>query len=56
MDLAGDTGVLPSVQNAAQSVLRSGWAILLPTVSERASALSGLLPSGEGQHSVSHCH
>lgn len=54
VDLAGDTGVLPSVQNAAQSVLRSGWAILLPTVSERASALSGLLPSGEGQHSVSH--
>ncbi|XP_019851476.1 PREDICTED: E3 ubiquitin-protein ligase HERC2-like [Amphimedon queenslandica] len=46
IDLAGESGVIPSVQNAAQSVLRSGWAILLPTVSERASALSGLLPSG----------
>ena len=48
--LAVGSGVLASVQNAAQSVLRSGWTLLLPTVSERASALSGLLPSGEGKN------
>ena len=48
--LAVGSGILASVQNAAQSVLRSGWTLLLPTVSERASALSGLLPNGEGKN------
>ena len=46
--LSGSSGVLSSVQRAAQEVLRGGWTFLLPTVSERASALSELLPSGEG--------
>ena len=49
VSLAGNSGVLASVQLAAQAVLKSGWNILLPTVSERASALSELLPSGEGK-------
>ncbi len=44
--LAGGAGVYGAVQRAAQSVLRSGWNVLLCTVSERASALSELLPSG----------
>ena len=48
VEIARNSAVLESVQRAAQSVLRSGWVILLPTVSERASALSQLLPSGEG--------
>lgn len=49
MRLAGESGVYSGVQRVAQSVLRSGWNILLCTVSERASALSELLPSGEGE-------
>ncbi len=48
VELASKPNVLQTVQTAAQTVLRSGWMILLPTVSERASALSQLLPSGEG--------
>lgn len=48
MELARNSNVLETVQQAAQAVLRSGWMILLPTVSERASALSQLLPVGEG--------
>ena len=50
--LAGGSGVYCAVQRAAQSVLRSGWNMLLYTVSERASALSELLPSGEGVYNV----
>ena len=53
--LAGNSGVLSSVQYAAQSVLRCGWNILLSTVSERASALSELLPSGEGSYKIRIC-
>ena len=41
--------VVESVQTAAQDVLKTGWSLLLPTVSERASMLSNLLPSGEGE-------
>ena len=48
VELARSVNMLPSVQLAAQDVLRTGWGVLLPTVSERASALSQLLPSGEG--------
>lgn len=51
-DLARDSGVLLSVQAAAQSVLRCGWSILLPTVSERASALSRLLPDVKGKFTL----
>ena len=47
--LAKNPNVLASVQQAAQAVLKSGWMILLPTVSERASALSELLPTGDGE-------
>lgn len=50
VSLAGNCGVLASVQYAAQRVLESGWCYLLPTVSERASALSELLPSGDAIH------
>lgn len=49
VELARSMNVLPSVQQAAQAVLRTGWKILLPTVSERASALLHLLPSGDGK-------
>ncbi len=49
VDLARSSRVLECVQNAAQDVLRTGWSLLLPTVSERATMLSSLLPSGEGE-------
>uniref|UniRef100_A0A8I5NTH4 E3 ubiquitin-protein ligase HERC2 n=3 Tax=Papio anubis TaxID=9555 RepID=A0A8I5NTH4_PAPAN len=42
--LASSAGVLSTVQSAAQSVLQSGWSVLLPTAEERARALSALLP------------
>ncbi|XP_070923414.1 E3 ubiquitin-protein ligase HERC2-like isoform X1 [Macaca nemestrina] len=42
--LASSAGVLSTVQSAAQSVLQSGWSVLLPTAKERARALSALLP------------
>lgn len=48
VELARNSNVLPTVQYAAQRTLKSGWAILLPTVSERATALSQLLPIGQG--------
>lgn len=48
VQLACNEGVLESVQRAAQSVLQDGWVILMPTVTERAEALSSLLPSSEG--------
>ncbi|XP_043927990.1 E3 ubiquitin-protein ligase HERC2 [Protopterus annectens] len=43
--LASNAGVLNTVQTAAQTVLQSGWSVLLPTAEERARALSALLPS-----------
>jgi len=49
VELAKNSNVLETVQRAAQGVLKGGWMILLPTVSERATALSSLLPSGEGE-------
>ena len=48
VQLACNEGVLESVQRAAQSVLQDGWVVLMPTVTERAEALSSLLPSSEG--------
>nr|XP_032812660.1 E3 ubiquitin-protein ligase HERC2 isoform X4 [Petromyzon marinus] len=50
--LASNTGVLPSVQSAAQAVLQNGWSVLLPTAEERARALSALLPSAVSGHDV----
>ncbi|KAK3100706.1 hypothetical protein FSP39_024049, partial [Pinctada imbricata] len=44
--LASNVGVLSTVQHAAQNALQSGWSILLPTVEERARALSSLLSNG----------
>ena len=49
VELARSGNVLPSVQHAAQVVLRTGWEVLLPTVPERASALLQLLPNAEGK-------
>jgi len=42
--LASNTGVVSSVQTLAQSLLSNCWPILLPTTSERITALSALLP------------
>jgi E3 ubiquitin-protein ligase HERC2 len=44
--LASHSGVLETVQRAAQATLHSGWSILLPTAEERARALSTLLANG----------
>ncbi|XP_048243824.1 E3 ubiquitin-protein ligase HERC2-like isoform X1 [Haliotis rufescens] len=44
--LASNSGVLNTVQMAAQATLQSGWSILLPTAEERARALSSLLATG----------
>ncbi len=49
VDLARSSRVFECVQSAAQDVLKTGWSVLLPTVSERATMLSSLLPSGEGE-------
>ena len=48
VQLACNEGVLESVQRAAQAVLQDGWVVLMPTVTERAKALTSLLPSSEG--------
>ena len=45
VELASNKGVLKTIQTAAQSCLRIGWSVLLPTAEERARALSGLLPT-----------
>ncbi|KAK8398901.1 hypothetical protein O3P69_004178 [Scylla paramamosain] len=45
VNLASSSGVLPTIQVAAQATLQTGWSILLPTAEERAKALSSLLPS-----------
>jgi len=42
--LASNSGVLNTIQRAAQNVLHNGWSLLLPTAEERANALSALLP------------
>ena len=44
VDLASGSGVLGSVQTAAQATLKVGWSVLLPTAEERAKTLSTLLP------------
>ena len=43
--LASGPGILATIQEAAQSVLQTGWSILLPTANERAKTLSGFLPN-----------
>ena len=48
VELARSPNVLPSVQRAAQVVLKTGWEVLLPTVPERANALLQLIPNAEG--------
>lgn len=45
VNLASSSGVLATIQEAAQAVLQTGWSILLPTANERAKTLSGFLPS-----------
>ena len=44
--LASNSGIISTVQMAAQATLQSGWSILLPTAEERARALSSLLANG----------
>ena len=48
VELARSSSVIDSIQSAAQAALRTGWSLLLPTVSERASTLSQLLPARDG--------
>lgn len=45
VELASNSGVLETIQSAAQATLQAGWSILLPTVDERAKTLSSLLPA-----------
>lgn len=45
VQLASSSGVLDTIQSAAQAALQAGWSILLPTADERAKTLSSLLPS-----------
>jgi E3 ubiquitin-protein ligase HERC2 len=45
VELASNTGVLETIQAAAQATLQAGWSILLPTADERAKTLSSLLPA-----------
>lgn len=45
VELASNSGVLETIQAAAQATLQAGWSILLPTVDERAKTLSSLLPA-----------
>ena len=41
VNLASVSGILATIQEAAQAVLQTGWSILLPTANERAKTLSG---------------
>ncbi|XP_050578084.1 E3 ubiquitin-protein ligase HERC2 [Bombus affinis] len=41
--LASSSGILATIQEAAQAVLQTGWSILLPTANERAKTLSNFL-------------
>ena len=50
VELASGSGVLPSVQAAAQGALKVGWSALLPTAEERAKTLSTLLPHAGGSN------
>ncbi|KAK7097783.1 E3 ubiquitin-protein ligase HERC2-like isoform X3 [Littorina saxatilis] len=52
VSLASNSGVISTVQMAAQATLQSGWSILLPTAEERARALSTLLANGGREVSV----
>ncbi|KAK7486952.1 hypothetical protein BaRGS_00021768, partial [Batillaria attramentaria] len=52
VSLASNSGVISTVQMAAQATLQSGWSILLPTAEERARALSSLLSNGGHKMSV----
>ncbi|XP_020288916.1 E3 ubiquitin-protein ligase HERC2 isoform X1 [Pseudomyrmex gracilis] len=45
VNLASATGILATIQEAAQAVLQTGWSILLPTANERAKTLSSFLPN-----------
>ena len=47
--LASNSGVLRTVQRAAQEALRNGWSYLLPTAEERSRALAQLLPSSNSE-------
>lgn len=47
VELASNSGVLETIQAAAQATLQAGWSILLPTVDERAKTLSSLLPAAD---------
>ena len=42
VNLASVSGILVTIQEAAQAVLKTGWSILLPTANERAKTLSGM--------------
>lgn len=54
MNLASKSGVVVTIQSAAQATLQVGWSILLPTADERARTLSALLPSvGTDSSSIS---
>ncbi|XP_076233389.1 E3 ubiquitin-protein ligase HERC2 [Calliopsis andreniformis] len=46
--LASNTGILATIQEAAQAVLQTGWSILLPTANERAKTLSNFLSKTNG--------
>ncbi|KAL2717183.1 E3 ubiquitin-protein ligase HERC2 [Vespula squamosa] len=43
VNLASGSGILATIQKAAQAVLQTGWSILLPTANERAKTLSSFL-------------
>ncbi|XP_053987984.1 E3 ubiquitin-protein ligase HERC2 isoform X2 [Hylaeus volcanicus] len=46
--LASSTGILATIQEAAQAVLQTGWSILLPTANERAKTLPNFLSKANG--------
>ncbi|XP_012936715.1 E3 ubiquitin-protein ligase HERC2 [Aplysia californica] len=52
VSLASHSGVIATIQRAAQATLHSGWSLLLPTPEERARALSSLLSSGSRDMTV----
>ena len=54
VQLASNSGVLETIQDAAQRVLEAAWMVLLPTADERARALSTLLPCQTGSELDGH--
>lgn len=52
VELARSSTVIDSIQTAAQATLRTGWSLLLPTVSERANTLSQLLPARDSEEYI----